>query len=590
MHKKQDLPLLDPDDASDTPRPDPKDAEADDQVRPTVALDVCPEEPVATKGCSPRQRSRCILKNLRRRPLGLPLTHWLSLFFSGLIVLIFEVAELQPGCPRVSRAAGGILLIAFWWMVQLVPAHIVALSPIAVFPLLGVAKGTTLSNAYFNHTMFIVIGGHFIGIAMARWHLHRRLALLTMLLLGTRPSQILTAFMVATWFLSMWMSNTASCLTMMPIALAVIRMMEGEGSPSEVSGFGKTLLLGLAYAATVGGMATPIGTLPNLVLIQILKIRFPAAPEVGFGRWVSFGLPLSFVLLLLIITFFVISVRFQGRQGSRGQTASRDVIKQELQSMGPMAYEEKVVLVMFALLAVLWVTRVDLGPIPGWASLLPGTLSQTVGDATVAMAVTLPMFLIPRKVTTPGGPYQAILDWEEIKSEFNVEVLLMLGGGFAIAQAFVDSGLSLWVGLKLSALAGAPLWVVVLLLTAVPSLLTEFASNVASTQLLLPIAAELALTMQVNPLILMVPVCIACQCSFILPMATPPNMVICSTGRVPLKFMMAHGAVVDVLAVVWVSIFMLFLFPCLSGFPMEIQSWVTAGNQPNDGTFVCPGL
>eukprot|EP00668_Euglena_longa_P001582 GGOE01001867.1.p1 GENE.GGOE01001867.1~~GGOE01001867.1.p1 ORF type:complete len:610 (-),score=151.06 GGOE01001867.1:246-2003(-) len=585
MSREQDPPLLATTEDPESPT-DQKDAsEADDPELPVVSLDVHAERPAEDT-----VRGRAwIMKSLQRRPLGLPLLHWASVIFSVLIVLFFQLVELQPGCPRISHAAAGILLVAFWWIVQLVPAHIVALSPIAIFPLLGVAKGATLSNAYFNHTIFIIIGGHLIGIAMARWNLHRRLALLTMLLLGTRLLQILAAFMLTTWFLSMWMSNTASCLTMLPIALAVIRMLEGDDTPGEVSYFGKTLLLGLAYAATVGGMATPIGTLPNLVLIQTLKIRFPAAPEVGFGCWVSFGLPLSLALLLLIILFFAISVRLQMHRGLQEQTCSRDIIKRELHSLGPMAYEEKVVLVVFTLLAVLWTTRADLGPIPGWASLLPATLGRTVGDATVAMVVTLPMFLIPRKARG-GQQHQAILDWEEIRSEFNVEVLLMLGGGFAIAQAFVDSGLSLWVGLKLSALAGAPLWVVILLLTAVPSLLTEFASNVASTQLLLPIAAELALQMQVNPLMLMIPVCMACQCSFILPMATPPNMVICSTGRLPLKFMAIHGAVVDVLAVVSVSLFMLFLFPWLSGFPAEIQDWVTAGSQPNNGTFVCPGL
>eukprot|EP00669_Euglena_mutabilis_P012214 TRINITY_DN6843_c0_g1_i1.p1 TRINITY_DN6843_c0_g1~~TRINITY_DN6843_c0_g1_i1.p1 ORF type:complete len:583 (-),score=218.57 TRINITY_DN6843_c0_g1_i1:198-1946(-) len=537
------------------------------------------------EGPTPRGPRRCAVRT-PRRPLGVPLRHWGTLLVSVAIIAVFEVFQLEPGCPVVSRAAAGIVVMAFWWVAQPLPPHIVAMTPVAVFPLMGVARASAVCAAYFNYTTFVTIGGHLLGIAIQRWNLHRRLALLVLRLFGTKPTSILAAFMLSSWFLSMWMSNTASCLTMLPVALVVTRVLEDTRGP-EARCLGPVMLMGLAYSATIGGMATPIGTPANLVLLQVVDLRFPDAPDIGFGRWMGFAVPLSFVLLLFVFLFFSVGIRWRLSRSPLTGVDSRDFVKTELHALGPFGYEEKVVTVTFVLLAGLWITRSGIGVVPGWSALLPPATRRCVDDSTVAMALTLPLFLLPRRGPR-GAPYRAILEWSEVAADFNFEVLLMLGGGFAIAKAFVDSGLSLYVGLRLRGLAHAPLPLVIVLLTAVPSLVTEFSSNVATTQLLLPIAAELGVTMGVNPLILMVPVCIACQCSFILPMATPPNMVMYSTGLVPLRLMAYYGAVVDVIAVGWVSLFMLFLFPLLSGFPSGIPDWARTTSHSPNSTFVCP--
>ena len=515
--------------------------------------------------------------------LGLPWRHWMALVVTIVVFVFFEVAPLQPGCPRVSRASAGIIIVAFWWVTQCVPPHVTALMPVVVFPLLGVLKASAVCGSYFNRIIFITIGGHLIGIAMKRWDLHKRLALLSLQLMGSKNFQVLGGFMLATWFLSMWMSNTASSLTMLPIASAILRLIDQHNS-EQGSRFGKLMLLGVAYSATIGGMASLIGTPPNLVLVQVLDIRFPDAPQLTFGGWFRFGLPLSAILLLIVYLFFTILLRFSVRSAD-GEVCSGHVIKEEIKALGPMTYEEKVVAVLFVLLALMWITRSDLGFMPGWSVLLPESLRATIDDSTIAMALTLPMFFLPRKTQDPDQPAKAILEWSEIRNDFNFEVLLMLGGGFAIATAFLESGLSLWVGTHLEGLAHVPLTVVTLCLTAVPSLVTEFASNVATSQLMLPIVAELAVQMHINPYMLMLPMCIATQCAFMLPIATAPNMVVFSTGQVPMSMMIAVGTVVDFLAILWVSVFMLAFFPFLSGIPREQQPWAMPIS--SNYTFVC---
>lgn len=472
----------------------------------------------------------------------------------GLLTFLFITSclNLEPGRPVVTRTAAVAALMAIWWVTEAVPLPVTALLPIALFPLLGIMNGNSTAALYFNDIIFLFIGGFIIALAMQRWHLHRRIALRTILLIGHSPRLLLLGFMAATAFLSMWVSNTATAMMMTPMGMAIILKLKEDFGDKTVSRFATALMLGIAYAASIGGVATLIGTPPNLVFVRILAITFPNAPEITFATWLAFGLP--FAAVFLIVAWAVLVLMFM--RDKKPFATDRTVFKNEYACLGRISFEERVVLSLLLLLAALWIFRQDINlgsvTIPGWSRL--AIVPDFLSDGTVAICVALLLFVIPSR--QERGKW--VMDWPTA-SKLNWGIVLLFGGGFALAGGIQESGLSGWLGRQMTGLHDLPPVVLVGSVCAMLTFLTELTSNTAITQVSLPVLASLAVSIQVNPLFLMLPATLAASCGFMLPVGTPPNAIVFGTGEVRMADMVKTGLILDVISVVLLTACM-FLF------------------------------
>jgi len=485
------------------------------------------------------QVSKAIRRGKVRQVIGLILGPVLALT----LLLFFN---LDPSNPLVTRAAAAAVLMAVWWITEAIPIAATALIPVVLFPVLGVMKGKAVAGIYFNSIIFLFIGGFMVALAMQRWGLHRRIALRIIRLIGTGPSRLILGFMVATAFLSMWISNTATTMMMIPIALAIIARLEEDWGPKKVSRFAVGLLLGIAYAASIGGTATLIGTPPNLSFNRIFQIYFPTAPDITFADWFVFGFP--FAVVFLLITWQILSRMYRPSEAS--VAADRSIFREEARRLGPITFEEKIVLIGFVALAGLWLFRRDIAigalSIPGWSNLMPAP--DFVDDGTVAIAIALLLFLIPSK----NRPGQRLLDWDTaVKLPWGIVILF--GGGFALASAFLESGLSLWMGQQLGALEYIHPVLIVAAICLMMTFLTELTSNTATTEMILPILGSLAVAIEVNPLLLMIPATLSASCAFMLPVATPPNAIIFGTDRISIQNMVKTGIILNLIGVVLIT-------------------------------------
>jgi sodium-dependent dicarboxylate transporter 2/3/5 len=488
---------------------------------------------------------------------------WLGPLLAAGLLAFFD---LEPGRPEVTRAAAVALLMAVWWITEALPLAATSLLPVVLFPALGVLDGKAVSKEYFNHVIFLFIGGFLVALAMQRWQLHRRIALRVLLLFGVHPRAILLGFMAATAFLSMWISNTATTMMMVPIVLAVIVQLEDFEDAEVARRQSVGLLLGVAYAASVGGIATLVGTPPNLSLARIFSITFPDAPEISFAGWFAFALPLTLVLFAAVWT--LLSLAYCRSQ--EGLTLDAETFRRQHAELGPMSFAEKVVLADFALLVLLWLTRQPIElpglTIPGWASYFaePGFLN----DGTVSVALALLLFAIPSR----ERPGERILDWSTATG-IPWHVVLLFGGGFALAKGFIESGLAHWVGDQLSVLSSVPPVVLVLCLCLLVTFLTELTSNTATTEMLLPVLAGLALAIEVHPLLLMVPATLSASCAFMLPVATPPNAIIFGTERLGIRDMARAGLLLNLLGAVVVTAGTFLLGRLVLGIGLDLPAW-----------------
>jgi len=464
----------------------------------------------------------------------------------ALFLLFALFVRLDPARPEVSITAGVGLWMAVWWIVEAVPLAVTALLPVALFPLAGVMSGKQVAPLYFNQIIFLFVGGFLVALAMERWNLHRRIALRILLLSGVRPPSILLGFMITTAFLSMWISNTATTMMMVPIALAIVTRMEQLLGRESVQRFGAGIFLGVAYGASIGGIATLVGTPPNLSFARILHILFPGAPQISFASWFFFALPVSLCLLAGLWAFLVL--RFCPRRG--GFRLDRQVFRKQIEELGPMSWEEKIVFADFLLLALLWLSRADIqaGPftLPGWSRLFPDP--SFPDDGTVAITLALLLFLVPAK-TSPGD---RVLDWETA-ARLPWSIVLLFGGGSARASGIKESGLALGLGIHFTGAAGLPPVAIVLLLCLGVTFLTELTSNTATAEMLLPILGSLAVAIRVNPLLLMIPATLSCSCAFMLPVATPPNAIVFGTNRVRMEDMVRTGFWLNLYGAVLIS-------------------------------------
>lgn len=479
---------------------------------------------------------------------------WSERRIIGLVLgpLLFLVLLVLPPPQNMSPAAWNVAavatLMATWWISEAIPLAATALLPIVMFPLLDIMSTSTTTTAYANHLIFLFMGGFLIAMAMQKWNLHKRIALHTIHRVGVSPSRIILGFMIATAFLSMWISNTATAMMMLPIALAVIGQLTLNEAKStddhgKTTAFGTALMLGIAYSASIGGVATLIGTPPNAILAGVVENLYQQ--RISFATWMGFGVPLS--LVMLGIAWFYLT-RLAYPVVNQTTTDVKEVIRKELAELGPISRQEMWVAAVFAIVAISWITR-GLFDIPALAG---------VSDATIAMAGALVLFVIPSDFSKK----EFLLDWPTaVKLPW--DILVLFGGGFALAKGFSDSGLTEWIVTQLSILQGAHLIVLVLVVTLVVIFLTEVTSNTATATLILPVMGALAQAVDVQPLSLMVPAAVAASYAFMLPVATPPNAIVFSSRYITIPQMARAGLWMNLLASLIITVFVMLLLPVI---------------------------
>lgn len=469
----------------------------------------------------------------------------------GLFLLIMLLPAPEGLTEHARHVAAVAVLMAVWWVTEAIPIPVTALLPVVLFPVLGVVDGSQVTKAYANHLIFLFLGGFLIAIAIERWNLHRRIALHTIRVIGVTPNRIVLGFMLATAFLSMWISNTAATMMMATIGMAVLsRLHPGSGSGSgstaeEEFPFGISLMLGIAYSASIGGVATLIGTPPNAILAAIVENTYGVS--ISFLQWMTFGLPLSLAMLLLCWLYLT---RIAYRGESNEIAGGRDTIQREIQQLGNMQSGEKRVLAVFLLVALLWILR----------GLLDAEVLPYVRDSTIAMGGAVALFIIP----SSRGPREFLLDW---KSAVRIpwDILILFGGGFALAQGFSETGLTHYLAEQLAFLRHSPLVIAVAAVTCGIIFLTELTSNTATASLALPVAGALAVSMYIEPLALMTAVAVAASFAFMLPVATPPNAIVFGTRYVSIRQMAKTGFWLNLAGIAVITAFVVLLLPVVWG-------------------------
>ncbi len=461
---------------------------------------------------------------------------WLGIV-SFLLLMVFPV---DPGNLPTSRMAAVALLMAIWWVTDCIPLFATALLPLILFPLLGIMGGRETAPIYFNSTIVLFIGGFMIALTMEKWELHRRIALTIIHAVGGGPARIILGFMIAAAFLSMWISNTATAVMMVPIGLAMILQIEEEFDKERTHAFTVGLMLGIAYACSVGGLMTLVGTPPNLSFVRIFEILFPDAPAISFGQWMIMALPIGITMLFLA---WILITRVFYRTPP-DLSVDREVVQKEREALGPITFEEKVVMGVFATTALLWVFRVDLqlglATIPGWSRLLP--YPGMIDDGTVAIGMASILFFIPTR-NREGGNRRIM--GPDVIPRLPWNIVLLFGGGFALAAGFQRTGLAQLLGDQFQALSNLPTFVMILLVCLMITFLTELTSNTATTEMILPILAAIAVATNTHPLILMIPATLSASCAFMMPVATPPNAIIFGSGRLTVGEMARIGLVLN---------------------------------------------
>ena len=519
----------------------------------------------------------------------------IGLWLGPLVFLsILFFVDLDPANPLATRMAAVVVLMAIWWITEAIPIPATALLPIVLFPFLGIMRGrvvnvsgrinadaipgvdlselqimyNNVASQYFDWLILLFLGGFIIAIAVEKWGLHKRIALNILKVIGGQPHRLVLGFMVSTGFLSMWLSNTATAMMMMPMALSLILLYEDLNKKIVVNGgkidpraenFSLALMLGLAYSASIGGLATIIGTPPNGVLLTQFSQLFPEAPDITFAGWMIFALPLSIVFM---ISAWVLLTRFIFPLPASTPFSGRDFIQRELEGLGRMGNEEKKVAVVFVTVALLWMTRkerlfgADID-IFGWSYYLDTLLVKMgttpvgiyIDDGTISILMALTLFIIPASKAHGGR----LLDWESaVKIPWGI--LLVFGGGLALARGFTTSGLSAYMAGQFGQLLGDanPLVIVMSTVTFVTAF-TEVASNTATASISIPLMASLSQAIEVSPLLLLIPATLAASCAFMLPVSTPPNAIVYGSGRIPIMKMVVAGLWLDLLSIIIVT-------------------------------------
>lgn len=482
-----------------------------------------------------------------------------TVVLAGLAIAVFALLlPLPEGMPEPARRAAVLVFVmALLWVSEALPLAVTALVPIVALPMLGVARIETVAQSYSNPIVFLFLGGFILAAAMQRWELHRHLALAAVGVGGRNQRTIILAMMTATAFVSMWVSNTATAMVMVPIAASLLASLRAPSalplthdeasavsSPAATDppdGFGPALMLGIAFAATIGGMGTLIGSPPNALLAAFASKTYGIT--VGFGEWMLIGIPI--VVLLIPITWLLLT-RFAFH-------VPADALLREglVEPRGRLAAGGRIVAAVLALTAIAFMARpwlADLLAIPG------------LTDTGIAMTAALLLFVVPPAVT--GG--RALLEWKDVEG-IRWDVLILFGGGLALADAIGSSGLAVWIGGSIERFSGMPTALLILVLMAIVVYLGELASNTAVAAVFLPVAGAAAVGLGVEPLLLALPVAFAASLGFMLPVATPPNAIVFGTGEVTSRQMLRAGSVLDVVSILVTYAVLMALVPRVLG-------------------------
>ena len=466
--------------------------------------------------------------------------------------VVFIVLLLLPPPESLSpegwRTAAAATLMAIWWMTEAIPIPATALLPLALFPALGVLDASAAAAPYANELIFLFMGGFFLAVTMEKWGLHKRIALAILARMGTGPSRVVLGFMVATAFLSMWISNTATAAMMLPIAIAVGEMFRPKGQQG-VYRFGISLMLGVAYAASIGGVATLIGTPPNAVLAgaasEMLDVR------IGFVQWMGIGVPFAAILLPLS---WLLLTRVLYPAGDLSGDAAR-IIESERAGLGPASRGERITGAVFALTAAAWVLRSEKTfgdvTIPGIETWAPG-----VQDSTIAIIAALVLFLAP----VDGRRGEFALDWTTAR-RIPWGVLVLFGGGLSLARAMDQSGLAAWIGGAVGSLDAVPVLVIVAFVATLIVFLTELTSNTATASMAMPVMAGAAAGLGFEPLTLMTTAALGASMAFMLPVATPPNAIVFGSGYLTIPQMARAGVLLNLCSIVLITTLATLLIP-----------------------------
>ena len=472
------------------------------------------------------------------------------------IVVGLALPESLPGADgplelgHAARITAAVAtLMAAWWLTEAIPLSATALLPLALLPLLGARSIGETASPYANPVIFLFLGGFMLGLAMERWGLHKRVALLTIRAVGTGPRSIIAGFMIATAMLSAFVSNTATVIMLIPIATSVLATLpEKADAPAGArKRFATCLVLAIAYAASIGGVATLIGTPPNAILAGFVQDR--GEYDISFGEWLLHALPL--VLVMLPIAYLLLVGPLFRIKGAVG--GSREAIRDELRELGPMKPGEWVVFIIFTITACLWIFQDLIMQLPGLER-----LGISLSDAQIAMFASVALFVTPvdRKWRTFA------MDWNTA-ARVPYGILLLFGGGLSLAAAVSGTGLDSAIGQQFARLDGVPIWLIVLSLCLMVTFLTELTSNTAVTTALLPVMAAAGTALGIDDAYLLLPVAVSASCAFMLPVATPPNAVAFSSGHVTIGQMARTGLVFNILFACVITAWVMIVAPRL---------------------------
>jgi sodium-dependent dicarboxylate transporter 2/3/5 len=504
-----------------------------------------------TEDAAPSRRSAGLIWGLRAFGLIAALLVWIAM--AG--------AEGLSSDARWVAAIG--TLMAIWWMTEAIPLSATSLLPIVLFPMLTARTVSEAASPYANPIVFLFLGGFLIAIAMEKWNLHRRIALLTLRRVGVEPKRIVLGLMLATGFLSMWVSNTATTLMMLPIGLSVLALVveRSGGSPKtaapghdhhrpghvdfifdeNIRRFGVCLVLAIAWAASMGGLGTLLGSPPNAIVAGYAAREL--GRTIGFVEWMMVGLPLAFTFILIA---WVLMTRVLYTFDVAEVPGGRQMIDDEIHKLGPLSQGEKMVMIVFGSAAFLWVVPGVLASIPGMRERL-GPLGG-LNDTAIAIAAGIAMFILPGR-----GRTEMVLTWKDAEDGLPWGVLLLFGGGLSLAGSVAASGLDSWFGKQVVGLGALPIILLVAAVTAIVLFLTEVTSNTATAATFIPVLGGVAAGIGADPMTLLIPAALAATCAFMLPVGTPPNAIVFATGAVTIAQMARGGVVLNIVGIVLIT-------------------------------------
>jgi solute carrier family 13 (sodium-dependent dicarboxylate transporter), member 2/3/5 len=471
----------------------------------------------------------------------------IGLLLGPLLFVLTQLFFHPPGMSPEARAIfSSTLWIAAWWVTEAIPIAATSLLPIVLFPLTGGLDIRTSGEAYGHPLIFLFMGGFIIAAAIEKWNLHQRIALNIIYQLGNKAASLILGFMLATALLSMFISNTATAVMMMPIGIAVAKQIATQGA--RMPAFEKALMLAIAYAASIGGVATIIGTPPNLVLVGVLEELYQE--QISFAEWMLIGIPVSWGMLALCWLYLV---RVAFPLSKVVLPGGKEEVGRQLQALGRISFEEKLVLLVFSATALAWILR----------PFLLNPYLPALDDTIIALCGALAMFLLPaRRVEKFHLP--RLLDWQAaVKIPWGI--ILLFGGGLALAEGFKSSGLAEWLAQQLGLLSSLPLFALLLAIVLGVNFLTEVTSNVATASMILPILAAIAEGLGLPPVLLMTGAALAASCAFMLPVATPPNAVVFGSGYLSIPDMVRAGFWLNLASSLIVALAVYFLLPLVWG-------------------------